>query len=113
MYAARRDRFDDPARPRVPGAWEELAELKAGTEAGGFLPTDSPTVLAGFGPDGKVVKWTTAAKDSRGRQATFYAFAGDHYSLASPGVQTFCVGCHPGHSGLPREAHKHAERVAE
>jgi hypothetical protein len=113
VYASRRDRFDDPARPRVPGAWELLAELKAGDTAGGSLPTDSPTVLAGFGPDGKVVKWATAAKDAHGRRATFYAFAGDHYSLTAPAGRTFCVGCHPGHSGLPRGSHRHAERVAE
>ena len=97
----------------MPGAWELLADLKGGETAGGPLPTDSPTVLAGFGPDGKVVKWTTAAKDSRGRQATFYAFAGDHYSLTVPGVRHFCVGCHPGHSGMSREHHQHAERVGE
>jgi hypothetical protein len=90
-----------------------LAELKAGENAGGPLPTDTPTVLAGFGPDGKVVKWTTAAKDSTGRRATFYAFAGDHYSLTAPGGRHFCVGCHPGHSGLPGTQHKHAERVGE
>jgi hypothetical protein len=116
IYMARRDRFDDPARPRVPGGWELLMELRgpdAGEATGGRLPALDPTVLAAFGADGKVVKWTTAAKDARGRRATFYAFAGDHYSLTSPGVQSFCVGCHPGHSGLPREAHKHAERVGE
>lgn len=116
VYAARRDRFDDPAVPRVPGTWELLLEMRApdaGESTGGMLPPADPTVLAGFGKDGKVAKWTTPAKDRAGRQATFYAFAGDHYSLTVAGVQSFCVGCHPGHSGLPRGSHRHAERVAE
>jgi hypothetical protein len=111
IYAARRDRFDDPNRPRVPGEWELLLKLPASSNSGGQLPTDAPTVLAGFGKDGKVVRWTSPARDSQGRQATFYAFAGDHYSLAAPGGRTFCVGCHPGHSGIPRAEHRHAERV--
>ncbi len=109
VYAARRDRFDDPARPRVPGAWEPLLEFPANGSAGGPVPTDTPTVLAGFGADGKVVRWETAAADSAGRRAAFYALAGDHYSLTAPGGKHFCVGCHPGHSGMPRSAHKHAE----
>lgn len=117
VYAARRDRFDDPARPRVRGEWELLAEFGGadpGGASGGPLPTADPTVLAAFDKDGKVLKWTTAAKDSRGRRATFYGYAGDHYSLATPGVRTFCVGCHPGHSGTSPEAYqRHPERVAE
>jgi hypothetical protein len=112
IYAARRDRFDDPQKPRVPGRWELLTELSAKDGgAGGPLPTDSPTVLAAFGQDGKVVRWTTAAKDSQGRHAGFYAFAGDHYSLTTAGARHFCVGCHPGHSGMPRAQHRHAEQL--
>lgn len=113
IYAARRDRFDDPARPRVAGAWELLLEIEAKDAVGGSVPTDSPSVLAGFGKDGKVVRWTTAAKDSAGTRATFYALAGDHYSLTTPGGKHFCVGCHPGHSGIPRSQHRHAEQRAD
>ena len=54
---------------------------------------------------------TTAAKDSEGRQAGFYAFAGDHYSLTSAGGRHFCVGCHPGHSGMPLAQHRQAEQL--
>lgn len=113
IYAARRDRFDDPTRPRVPGGWELLLTLPASGTAGGLLPTDTPTVLAGFGKDGKVVRWASPAKDAAGRQANFYAFAGDHYSLTAPGGRHSCVGCHPGHSGMGRSDHNHAERLAE
>ena len=113
IYAARRDRFDDPVRPRVPGEWELLLTLKATENAGGAIPTDTPTVLAGFGADGKIAHWTSPAADAAGRRATFYALAGDHYSLTAPGSRHFCVGCHPGHSGLPRSDHTHAERVAK
>ena len=77
---------------------------------GATLPVGVPTVLAGFGKDGKVVKWTTAAKDSAGHRATFYAYAGDHYNGARPNGKTTCIGCHPGHSGLDPEDHNHAER---
>jgi hypothetical protein len=111
IYAARRDRFDDPITPRQPGKWELLMDLPARDTTGGSMPTDSPTVLAAFGKDGKVVRWTTAARDTKGRQAQFYAFAGDHYSLTTPGARNFCVGCHPGHSGLPRTDHRHAEAL--
>jgi hypothetical protein len=114
IWSAHRDRFDDPVRPRVPGAWELLAELNGsdpGGSTGGRLPPFGPTVLAAFDRDGKVLKWTTPAMDSQGRRATFYGYAGDHYSLVSAGGKTFCVGCHPGHSGVPPVTHKHAERV--
>ena len=75
------------------------------------MPTDVPTVLAGFDKAGRVVSWTTNAKDGRGRSASFYAYAGDHYSLARPNGRHFCVGCHPGHSGIPPVSHEHAERL--
>ncbi|MFN0017057.1 MAG: hypothetical protein ACKVP0_02290 [Pirellulaceae bacterium] len=44
---------------------------------------------------------TTSAKDRVGKQATFYAFAGDHSSGTRAGLHHFCTrcpGCHPGHS---------------
>jgi hypothetical protein len=113
VFAARRDRFDDLTNPRVPGAWELLLEFPATETAGGPAPIDSPTVLAAFGKDGKVVRWTTPAKDSTGRRATFYALAGDHYSLTAAGGRHFCVGCHPGHSGIPAGQHRHAERLGD
>ena len=111
VYAARRDRFDDPVRPRVPGDWALILKVpvKDGA-AGGWVPADGPTALAAFDRDGRVVRWTTAARDRFGRSATFYAYAGDHYSLTRPGGKHFCVGCHPGHSGLPAASHNHAER---
>jgi hypothetical protein len=112
IFAARRDRFDDPVRPRLAGTWELLAEMPVtGDSFGGRLPAGVPTVLAGFGADGRVVRWTTAARDAQGRQATFYAFAGDHYSAVRSAGKHFCLGCHPGHSGLARADHRHAERL--
>jgi hypothetical protein len=112
IYAARRDRFDDPDRPRVPGGWELLLKVPVTKGvAGTWAPTDSPTVLAGFDKSGRVVRWTPPATDSDGHAATFYAYAGDHYSLTRTGGRHFCVGCHPGHSGLPASAHAHAERA--
>lgn len=114
VYAARRDRFDDPTLLRIPGAWEPLVEFAATDTAGGPVPTDTPTVLAGFGADGRVVRWETAAADTTGRRAAFYAFAGDHYSLTAPSGRHFCVGCHPGHSGMPPADHRrHAETFPE
>jgi len=111
FYAAERDRFDDPLRERVPGGWGVLREVEVnGDAASTRLPSEPPSVLVGLGDDGKVVKWSTAA-DAKGRRATFYAFAGDHYSLTRGGGRHFCVGCHPGHSGLPRADHRHAERL--
>ena len=112
VYASRRDRFDDPVKPRIAGAWELLVKASVkGDAANAVLPAGVPTVLAGFNQAGRVVRWTTAAKDSLGRQATFYAFAGDHYSAARPLGKHFCLGCHPGHSSLARTDHQHAERI--
>ncbi len=113
VFASRRDQFNDTEKSRVPGKWELLLELPAKDAVNGALPTDCPTVLAGFGADGKVVRWSTGAKDSTGRRGEFYAIAGDHYSLTSPGGKHFCVGCHPGHSGLPRAQHQHSEQRSE
>jgi hypothetical protein len=109
IYASRRDRFDDPVRPRVEGGWGLVAEVPVKNGFSTWLPAGVPMVLAGFDRDGRVARWTTAARDSQGRQATFYAFAGDHYSGTRPGVYQFCNGCHPGHSIL--EKPDHAERL--
>src|SRR5262245_60412905 len=112
IYAARRDRFDDPVKPRVPGEWELILKVPVkGGAAGTWIPTDTPTVLAGYDRAGHVVHWSSAAKDTAGRSASFYAYAGDHYSLAQPGGRHFCVGCHPGHSGIPSSSHIHGERI--
>jgi len=112
IYAARRDRFDDPDKPRIHGSWELILKIsvKNGTAAS-WVPTDVPTVLAGFDKAGRVVQWTSAAKDSLGQRASVYAFAGDHYSLAQPNGKHFCVGCHPGHSGLSLDSHRHVETL--
>lgn len=112
VYAARRDRFDDPIKPRVIGDWELILRIpvKNGV-ASSWVPAGVPTMLAGFDSGGHVVQWTTAAIDNAKRQASFYAYAGDHYSLAQPNGKHFCVGCHPGHSGLTPEAHNHSERI--
>jgi hypothetical protein len=112
VYASHRDRFDDPHQVRIVGGWELLVKLPVtGASAGGWVPAGMPTVLAGFTREQRVARWQTAARDSQGRQATFYAFAGDHYSAVRAGGQHFCVGCHPGHSGLTRSDHHHAERL--
>jgi hypothetical protein len=112
IYAARRDRFDDPELPRIAGKWELILKAPISKGAGAtWAPIDSPTVLAGFDKTGHVVRWSTGAKDCQGRQATLYAIAGDHYSLTQPNGKHFCVGCHPGHSGLPSSAHNHAEHL--
>jgi hypothetical protein len=110
IYAARRDRFDDPVKPRIPGAWELVvkAPVKAGVVSAN-LPTDTPTVLAGYDKTGHIVRWETQPRDSQRRRAAFYAYAGDHYSQMRPTAKIFCVGCHPGHSGVPPDTHKHAE----
>lgn len=105
FYGARRDRFDDPVRPRIVGAWEKL--LVSPLENRGFqawIPADPmlPTVLAGLGADGKVVKWS-GAKDSAGRAGLFYAVAGDHYSGTRSNGYHFCTGCHSGHTYIPAD----------
>src|SRR5262249_22906270 len=112
VYASRRDRFDDPLKLRVQGDWELLVDAPVnGDNFGTRIPAGVPTVLAGFDPTGRVVRWTTPAKDMEGEQATFYAFAGDHYSAARAMGKHFCIGCHPGHSGLAGADHHHAEKA--
>jgi len=108
IYASYRDRFDDPLKERIPGGWELLLKAPV-TAADGFgaqVPAGIPTVLAGFTKDGKVAQWETPGG------AKLYAFAGDHYSVVKPGGRTFCIGCHPGHSGLGPNDHRHAEQAS-
>lgn len=104
FYAAHRDRFDDPEIPRIPGGWELLrrAPMQNG-ELNVLLPGGSPTMLVARDEDGQIVKWSSPAVDSRGRQASFYAFAGDHYSGLRLNRSNVCVGCHSGHSGIFRQ----------
>jgi len=102
VYAAHRDRFDDPVTARVPGRWEKLlvAPLDANGHLKAWLPADPlmPVVIAGLGGDGKVFKWTARAADGAGRVGTYYALAGDHYSGVRAGGYHFCIGCHTGHT---------------
>lgn len=110
IYASYRDRFDDPVKERIAGGWELLLKAPV-TAADGFgaqVPAGIPTVLAGFTKEGKVAKWRTQGTQAG---AFLYAFAGDHYSVVKPGGRTFCIGCHPGHSGLGPNDHRHAERL--
>lgn len=105
FYAAHRDRFDDRVIPRVKGEWELLR--RAPVEDGSFnvlLPGGPPTMLVGVGEDGRVVKWRSPAQDSSARRATFYAFAGDHYSGLRVDRFNTCIGCHSGHSGIFRDS---------
>ncbi len=101
VYAAERDRFDDPHIPRIHGAWKLLLKSPLeGDRVGFWVPAGVPTVLAGFDAQGRVVEWQSAAADSAGTQARFYAYAGDHYSAATPDTYSFCLGCHTGHNGI-------------
>lgn len=102
VYGSHRDRFDSPEQPRVRGDFELLIETPVEDDAFTFrIPPGAPTVLAGFDADGHVAHWKSAAKNKEGNRATYYAFAGDHYSGARPGFTHFCTGCHTGHSGTP------------
>ena len=102
IYAAYRDRFDDPKEPRVRGGWEKLlvAPVDHMEHVKTWVPADplAPTVLTGLGADGKVVRWAAAAKDAAGRSGSYYAYAGDHYSGMKPNGSVFCNGCHAGHT---------------
>jgi hypothetical protein len=103
FFASYRDRFDHPLWPRVEGPWKLLLKVPLTSqkrEMVALLPVGIPTVLAGFTSEGKVGQWTSAAKDSQKRQATFLTFAGDHYNSVSPGGVGFCMGCHPGHTAM-------------
>jgi len=102
FYGAHRDRFDDPVNPRIAGEWEKLltAPLDKQGHLRAWVPAGraTPTVLAGLDENGKIARWTSPAKDSAGRSATFYAIAGDHYSGTRPDGYHFCLGCHTGHT---------------
>lgn len=100
IYTSARDRFDDDEQPRIPGEWKLLCEFPLDKQGGinTWVPSGLPTVLAGINGQGEIARWTTSAHDSDGRQATFFAFAGDHYSGTRAGLHHFCLGCHPGHS---------------
>jgi hypothetical protein len=107
FYAAHRDHFDDPVKPRIPGEWERLNTLPLDEHGKlrGWVPAipGTPTVLAGLDEKGAVARWTSKAKDSAGRSATFYAIAGDHYSGTRPDGYHFCLGCHTGHTFIPAD----------
>ncbi|QDU18543.1 TolB family protein [Urbifossiella limnaea] len=112
FFAAHRDRFDDPVKPRVPGEWERLMSEPL-TDKGGlraWVPAmgTSAGVLAGLDADGKVARWESKAKDKAGRSATFFALAGDHYSGVRADGYHFCLGCHTGHTFIPADV---TERV--
>lgn len=106
LYAAHRDRFDDPTTPRVPGKWEKLltAPLDEMGQLRTWAPADPsvPTVLAGLGADGKVFQWK-GGKDKSGRYASFFAIAGDHYSGTRKDGYHYCLGCHVGHTYIPAD----------
>jgi hypothetical protein len=101
VYSAGRDRFDDPDRRRVPGAWEkQLVFPVAGKDdLRAWVPSDPlrPSVLVGMDDDGKVARWTGAASGNRPAK-TYFAYAGDHYSGIRPNGYHYCNGCHTGHT---------------
>ena len=61
VYAARRDRFDDPVHPRLKGTWEKLivAPVHGRDSLRTWIPADpmTPTVLAGLDGSGRVFEW--------------------------------------------------------
>ena len=98
FYASHRDRYDDPERPVVRGTLQKLLEVPtrrqdASASFDATLPVGSPTLLIGIGPNGKVATVPVPGKD-----ASYYAFAGDHVSGVRPGGYHFCTGCHTGHT---------------
>jgi hypothetical protein len=107
FFAAHRDRFDDPRVPRVIGEWERLLAVPLNDKGSlrGWVPAmgTSASVLAGLDENGKVAKWSSKARDSAGRSATFFAIAGDHYSGTRPDGYHFCLGCHTGHTSIPAD----------
>jgi hypothetical protein len=107
VYAAHRDRFDDPVQPRLKGTWEKLivAPIHGRGSFRMWIPADpmTPTVLAGLDESGRVFEWVSPARDAASRSATFLAIAGDHYSGTRPNGYHFCVGCHTGHTFFPAD----------
>jgi hypothetical protein len=102
FYAAHRDRFDDPQRPRVIGEWEKLLVAPVSSQGAlrVWIPSDplTPTVLVGLDATGKVATWTGPTRDASGHTPTYVAFAGDHYSGTRPNGYHYCNGCHTGHT---------------
>ncbi len=101
VYAAYRDRFDDPLEPRIKGEWKRLLVAPAAGRDGSFFgwaPADPTmtTVLAGLDEEGKIAQWSAQSNVSTGR--TFFAYAGDHYSQVRSNGYHHCIGCHAGHS---------------
>jgi hypothetical protein len=113
FFAAHRDRFDDPVKPRVVGGWERLmvARLNERGELRTWVPSmgTGASVLAGLDETGRIAKWSSKAKDSAGRSATFFAIAGDHYSGTRPDGFHFCLGCHTGHTSIPADIRERVE----
>lgn len=103
VYAAHRDRFDDPQAPRLNGKWEKLLDspLDGRGALRAWVPADPlmPTVLAGLDGAGKIFNWS-GNEGPAGKRATFYALAGDHYSGTRADGYHFCVGCHTGHTHI-------------
>jgi hypothetical protein len=101
VYTSNRDRFDDPDRLRVPGAWEKQVVMPVlGQDAlRAWMPSDPlrPSVLVGQDADGKVARWVTDLSGSRAER-TYFAYAGDHISGARPNGYQYCNGCHTGHT---------------
>jgi hypothetical protein len=112
VWASRRDRFDDPVKPRIHGAWEPLLKLPVtGPDVVIDVPSGVPTMLAAFDSQGRVVSWTGRSGADGLKPPRFLALAGDHYSAATAGGNQFCIGCHAGHSGLGSDDLKIRERV--
>jgi hypothetical protein len=106
IYAAYRDRFDDPVKQRVLGEWKKLVVVDAAGSQGSFFgwsPADPTmtTVLAGLDEQGKIAQWSSQSEISAGR--TFLAYAGDHYSQVRSNGYHHCIGCHAGHSYNPAD----------
>ena len=101
VYAAGRDRFDDPEQPRVRGTWEKQVELpvKGQDQFTGWVPSDPlrPSVLVGLDDKGKVARWIGQPSGDRPPR-TYFAYAGDHYSGIKPKGYHYCNGCHTGHT---------------
>lgn len=101
VYAAERDRFDDPDQLRVKGRWEKrlVHKLPVKDDFRAWLPSDplKPSVLVGLDAQGKVAKWDGVATPERPARS-YFAYAGDHYSGVRPNSYNYCNGCHTGHT---------------
>jgi hypothetical protein len=83
----------------------ERGELRAWVPSMGT----GASVLAGLDETGRIARWSSKAKDSAGRSATFFAIAGDHYSGTRPDGFHFCLGCHTGHTSIPADIRERVE----